>query len=82
MAGNSIGDATSFVKWLGQKATARPIQQIEQTLNTGKPPAPKAVPASPGIPPSTIPKQRFRRYGPAAPASRLKAALTRNGGTQ
>lgn len=77
MAANGAGDAMNFAKWLYGRATSHPIGQIEQTLATGKPPRPKAAPASPGIPPSTVPAQRFKRYGPATPAGKMKAALSK-----
>lgn len=81
MAANGPSGAMDFARWLYARATSHPIGQIEQTLNTGKPPQPKTATA-PSIPVSKLapakPSPRgFRRYGPKAPASALRQALTK-----
>lgn len=81
MAANGSPGAMDFARWLYARATSHPIGQIEQTLNTGKPPQPKmttapSTPAAKSSPAKPSPSG-FRRYGPKAPASALRQALTK-----
>lgn len=41
MADSKKSELGELVSWAYQKATSHPLGQIEQTLNTGKPPAKK-----------------------------------------
>jgi hypothetical protein len=57
-----------FANWVYQKATSHPIGQIEETLQTGKPPVKQ--PEKELIPapaPAANKQPAFRRYGPPAP---------------
>lgn len=81
---NGAADVGRFAKWAWAKATSRPIKKIEDTLATGKPPQDQPAAPESGIPPSTLPRQMFRRYGPRKPDAKkrsrmdsLKAALTK-----
>lgn len=82
MAQNNLSD---FARWAYGKLTSHPISQIEQTLNTGKPPSKResypsnSVQAAPSIASSRSTGDSFKRYGPAAPAGKWsKAAAGKN----